>query len=178
MKRALVVAAILCVPVAAAAAELAISVALGTRCHDVRVADGGCLTAQTVALVGRYGEVHGISGKVLITPAPGAHPVTQLPPSLNAAREPFGFSAPTLSSGSSPGGEGRFGILIYTATAGAQGTLGGLVGTVPRFAWRAGSDKICCAIIFSRSGSRTCNRSGRSLPRQPARGDSRGSNYW
>ena len=28
----------------------------------------------------------------------------------------------------------RFGILIYTATAGAQGTLGGLVGTVPRFA--------------------------------------------
>jgi hypothetical protein len=27
----------------------------------------------------------------------------------------------------------RFGILIYTATAGAQGTLGGLVGTVPRF---------------------------------------------
>jgi hypothetical protein len=25
-------------------------------------------------------------------------------------------------------------ILIYTATAGAQGTLGGLVGTVPRFA--------------------------------------------
>jgi hypothetical protein len=30
--------------------------------------------------------------------------------------------------------ENRFGILIYTATAGAQGTLGGLVGTVPRFA--------------------------------------------
>jgi hypothetical protein len=28
----------------------------------------------------------------------------------------------------------RCGILIYTATAGAQGTLGGLVGTVPRFA--------------------------------------------
>jgi hypothetical protein len=33
-------------------------------------------------------------------------------------------------------GEGidRCGILIYTATAGAQGTLGGLVGTAPRFA--------------------------------------------
>jgi hypothetical protein len=31
------------------------------------------------------------------------------------------------------GGAGRFGILIYTATAGAQGTLGGLVGSVPRF---------------------------------------------
>jgi len=29
---------------------------------------------------------------------------------------------------------GRFGILIYTATAGAQGTLGGLVATAPRFA--------------------------------------------
>ncbi|MFL5053062.1 MAG: hypothetical protein ACJ8D4_23395, partial [Xanthobacteraceae bacterium] len=28
----------------------------------------------------------------------------------------------------------RCGILIYTATAGAQGTLGGLVGTTPRFA--------------------------------------------
>jgi hypothetical protein len=28
----------------------------------------------------------------------------------------------------------RLGILIYTATAGAQGTLGGLVGTAPRFA--------------------------------------------
>lgn len=34
----------------------------------------------------------------------------------------------------SPAGEqSRFGILIYTATAGAQGTLGGLVGTAPRF---------------------------------------------
>ena len=33
------------------------------------------------------------------------------------------------------GGQSRFGILIYTATAGAQGTLGGLVGTVPRFAY-------------------------------------------
>jgi hypothetical protein len=29
---------------------------------------------------------------------------------------------------------GRFGILIYTATAGAQGTLGGLVATAPRLA--------------------------------------------
>src|SRR5262249_49793108 len=28
----------------------------------------------------------------------------------------------------------RCGILIYTATAGAQGTLGGLVGTAPQFA--------------------------------------------
>jgi hypothetical protein len=32
------------------------------------------------------------------------------------------------------GGPERCGILIYTATAGAQGTLGGLVGTTPRFA--------------------------------------------
>jgi hypothetical protein len=31
-------------------------------------------------------------------------------------------------------GADRYGILIYTATAGAQGTLGGLVGTAPRFA--------------------------------------------
>src|ERR1700730_16063514 len=37
-------------------------------------------------------------------------------------------------SGASVGGADRFGILIYTATAGAQGTLGRLVGTVPRFA--------------------------------------------
>jgi hypothetical protein len=38
---------------------------------------------------------------------------------------------------SNPGGAGdvdRCGILIYTATAGAQGTLGGLVATTPRFA--------------------------------------------
>jgi Domain of unknown function (DUF1998) len=36
---------------------------------------------------------------------------------------------------SGPGGAPeRCGILIYTATAGAQGTLGGLVGTAPRFA--------------------------------------------
>jgi hypothetical protein len=39
-----------------------------------------------------------------------------------------------LSGGSPDAADGRFGILIYTATAGAQGTLGGLVGTVPRFA--------------------------------------------
>jgi hypothetical protein len=32
------------------------------------------------------------------------------------------------------GSEDRYGILIYTATAGAQGTLGGLVATAPRFA--------------------------------------------
>jgi hypothetical protein len=32
------------------------------------------------------------------------------------------------------GAPDRCGILIYTATAGAQGTLGGLVGTAPRFA--------------------------------------------
>jgi hypothetical protein len=37
--------------------------------------------------------------------------------------------------GSGPGGApDRCAILIYTATAGAQGTLGGLVGTAPRFA--------------------------------------------
>jgi Domain of unknown function (DUF1998) len=34
----------------------------------------------------------------------------------------------------SSGESQRYGILIYTATAGAQGTLGGLVGTAPRFA--------------------------------------------
>ncbi len=39
-----------------------------------------------------------------------------------------------LSGDASEPAHGRFGILIYTATAGAQGTLGGLVGTVPRFA--------------------------------------------
>jgi hypothetical protein len=39
------------------------------------------------------------------------------------------------SLSSAPGGiPDRCGILIYTATAGAQGTLGGLVGTAPRFA--------------------------------------------
>lgn len=32
------------------------------------------------------------------------------------------------------GSDDRYGILIYTATAGAQGTLGGLVGAAPRFA--------------------------------------------
>jgi len=37
-------------------------------------------------------------------------------------------------SGPIGGAPTRCGILIYTATAGAQGTLGGLVGTAPRFA--------------------------------------------
>ena len=37
-------------------------------------------------------------------------------------------------SGRAGGAPDRCGILIYTATAGAQGTLGGLVGTAPRFA--------------------------------------------
>jgi hypothetical protein len=59
LTRALVVAALLFASQYAAARELAIAVELGARCHDVRTADGGCLTAQTVALVGRYGEVHG-----------------------------------------------------------------------------------------------------------------------
>jgi hypothetical protein len=36
-------------------------------------------------------------------------------------------------SGAAGGAPDRCGILIYTATAGAQGTLGGLVGTAPRF---------------------------------------------
>jgi hypothetical protein len=58
-KRAVLVAAIVCASGAVGARELAISVAVGARCHDVRSADGGCLTAQTVALVGRFGEVHG-----------------------------------------------------------------------------------------------------------------------
>jgi MrfA Zn-binding domain len=39
-----------------------------------------------------------------------------------------------LSAGAPGDAQSRFGILIYTATAGAQGTLGGLVGMVPRFA--------------------------------------------
>jgi hypothetical protein len=39
-----------------------------------------------------------------------------------------------LSSPLSGGACDRCGILIYTATAGSQGTLGGLVGTAPRFA--------------------------------------------
>ena len=39
-----------------------------------------------------------------------------------------------LSGAPSDAAKNRFGILIYTAAAGAQGTLGGLVGTVPRFA--------------------------------------------
>jgi hypothetical protein len=38
---------------------VALSVALGARCYEVRAHDGGCLTSQSVALVGRYGEVHG-----------------------------------------------------------------------------------------------------------------------
>jgi Domain of unknown function (DUF1998) len=37
-------------------------------------------------------------------------------------------------SGAAVGAPDRCGILIYTATAGAQGTLGGLVATAPRFA--------------------------------------------
>jgi hypothetical protein len=37
-------------------------------------------------------------------------------------------------SGATGSAPDRCGILIYTATAGAQGTLGGLVGTAPRFA--------------------------------------------
>jgi hypothetical protein len=40
-----------------------------------------------------------------------------------------------LASPSSAGVCDCCGILIYTATAGAQGTLGGLVGTAPRFAY-------------------------------------------
>ncbi|GJE42623.1 DUF1998 domain-containing protein [Methylobacterium soli] len=53
-----------------------------------------------------------------------------------------------------PNGAERCGILLYTASAGAQGTLGGLVGTAPRFAQilRAAleriiicsNDPICC----------------------------------
>ena len=39
-----------------------------------------------------------------------------------------------MSSAESPGIVDRCGILIYTATAGAQGTLGGLVATTSRFA--------------------------------------------
>ena len=39
-----------------------------------------------------------------------------------------------LSSSRGGGDIDRCGILIYTASAGAQGTLGGLVATAPRFA--------------------------------------------
>lgn len=42
-----------------ARAETAISVGVGTRCFDVRAADGGCLVSQQVAIVWRYGEIHG-----------------------------------------------------------------------------------------------------------------------
>ena len=38
-------------------------------------------------------------GRVLTTAAPDAQAVTQWPPSLNIALEPFGLSAPTLISG-------------------------------------------------------------------------------
>jgi MrfA Zn-binding domain len=40
----------------------------------------------------------------------------------------------SLPLGAAPGQIEQCGILIYTATAGAQGTLGGLVATTPRFA--------------------------------------------
>ncbi|MGZ3441824.1 MAG: hypothetical protein ACXVDD_20025, partial [Polyangia bacterium] len=56
---ALVVAAIVCAGAAAGAREAAISVVAGTRCFDVRAADGGCVVVQQVALVGAYGELHG-----------------------------------------------------------------------------------------------------------------------
>jgi hypothetical protein len=36
-----------------------------------------------------------------------------------------------LSDRAGPGGAARYGILIYTATTGNQGTLGGLVATAP-----------------------------------------------
>jgi hypothetical protein len=39
-----------------------------------------------------------------------------------------------LSDRAGPGGTARYGILIYTATTGNQGTLGGLVATAPQFA--------------------------------------------
>ncbi|HEX8953711.1 MAG TPA: hypothetical protein VF945_17760 [Polyangia bacterium] len=42
-----------------AVALSAISVVAGVRCFDVRAADGGCVVAQQVALVGAYGELHG-----------------------------------------------------------------------------------------------------------------------
>ena len=44
------------------------------------------------------------TGSVLTTAAPEAHAVIQWPPSLKTALEPFGLSAPTLISGSPPGG--------------------------------------------------------------------------
>jgi hypothetical protein len=40
----------------------------------------------------------------------------------------------SLPLGAVPGEISHCGILIYTATAGSQGTLGGLVATTPRFA--------------------------------------------
>ena len=40
-----------------------------------------------------------------------------------------------LSGGRGGGDFDRCGVLIYTASAGAQGTLGGLVATAPRFAY-------------------------------------------
>ena len=60
--------------------------------------------------------------------------------SLSHAWRKLPSSAVTLKeriyslSGAAASAPERCGILIYTATAGAQGTLGGLVGTAPRFA--------------------------------------------
>jgi hypothetical protein len=42
-----------------AAALVAISTVAGVRCFDVRTVDGGCLVSQQVAVVWRYGEIHG-----------------------------------------------------------------------------------------------------------------------
>jgi hypothetical protein len=42
-----------------AATFVAISVAAGVRCYDVGAVDGGCLTQQPVAVVFKYGEIHG-----------------------------------------------------------------------------------------------------------------------
>ena len=62
-------------------------------------------------------------------------------------------------SGSRIGGEiDRCGILIYTASAGAQGTLGGLVATAPRFAniLRSALDRLrICSKRPDLRGSRT-----------------------
>lgn len=54
--RALAVVALVA---SAAHADNAVSVTVGTRCFDVRAADGGCLVSQQVAAVWRYGEIHG-----------------------------------------------------------------------------------------------------------------------
>lgn len=57
------------------------------------------------------------------------YPASALKERIYALIDEVGRAGADESSGS-----GRFGILIYTAAAGSQGTLGGLIGVIPRLA--------------------------------------------